>query len=89
MPKILDRLVSQLRAKGMSQSEAIAVATKTLQRAGDLKPGTTQATSKGKQRGAMSPAARAKDRASRGTAHKPPDYNYSARTNRATLKKGK
>jgi len=32
MPKILDRLVSQLRAKGMSEKSAYAIATKQLQK---------------------------------------------------------
>ena len=63
MPAILERLVGQLKDKGYSQSSAEAIATKSLQKAGDLKPGSREATSKGAKRGAMSPGDRAKDRA--------------------------
>ncbi len=87
MPAILERLVSQLQAKGYDKSHAFAIATKSLQRAGDLKKGTQEATPKGAKRGAMSPGARAKDRASKKSKHRTKDYKYSAKTNRATLKK--
>lgn len=86
MPAILDRLVSQLRAKGKSKQAAFAIATSTLQKAGDLKKGTQKATAKGTKRGAMTPAARAKDRASKKSKHGPAEYKYSPQTNRATLK---
>jgi hypothetical protein len=86
MPAILERLVKQLQAKGMPRSNAYAVATSTLQKAGDLKPGTQQATKKGAIRGGMTPAARAKDRAAKKSQHKTNDYKYNAKTNRATLK---
>lgn len=89
MPAILERLVSQLKAKGMSESEAYAIATSRLQRAGDLKKGSREATAKGAARGAMTPAQRAKDRASKYSGkHKTSEYNYSSKTNRATLKHG-
>jgi len=65
MPAILERLVSQLQAKGKSKSAAYAIATATLQRSGNLKKGTNKATAKGKRRGAMTPGQRAKDRASK------------------------
>lgn len=87
MPKILERLVSQLQAKGKSKSSAFAIATKALQRSGNLKPGTQQATAKGQRRGAMTPAARAKDRAARKAKHKPSDYKYNRKSNIATLKR--
>lgn len=87
MPAILERLVSQLRAKGKSKSSAYAIATATLQRSGNLKPGTQEATAKGKRRGAMTPAARAKDRAARKAKHKPSDYKYNRKSNIATLKR--
>jgi len=87
MPKILERLVSQLQAKGKSKSAAYAIATKALQRSGNLKPGTQEATAKGKRRGAMTPAARAKDRAAKRGKHKTSEYNYNPKTNLATLKK--
>lgn len=86
MPKILERLVSQLQAKGQSKASAYAIATKTLQKAGDLKPGTQQATAKGASRGKMTPGARAKDRAAKKSGKKTSDYKYSSKTNRATLK---
>ena len=63
MPAILDRLVNQLQAKGKPKSNAFAIATKTLQKSGNLKPGTQEATTKGAKRGAMSPEARKQDRA--------------------------
>lgn len=87
MPAILDRLISQLQAKGYSKSSASAIATRALQRSGNLKPGTQQATAKGAQRGSMSPGERAKDRASKYSKgkHKSSDYSYDASTNRSKL----
>ena len=63
MPKILDRLVNQLKSKGKDTSAAYAIATSALQKSGNLKKGTQKATPKGKKRGAMTPEAREKDRA--------------------------
>lgn len=48
MPAILERLVKQLQAKGKSKSAAFAIAISTLQKAGDLKKGSSKATAKGK-----------------------------------------
>jgi len=62
MPAILDRLVRQLQAKGYDKSAAYAIATKSLQKSGNLKRGSQKATAKGKRRGAMTPEARAKSR---------------------------
>lgn len=87
MPAILDRLVKQLKAKGKSQSSAFAIATSVLQKSGNLKKGSTEATAKGKRRGAMTPGERAKDRASKRSKHKASDYKYNSKTNLATLKK--
>lgn len=89
MPAILDRLVSQLKAKGKSESAAYAIATSTLQRSGNLKKGSTKPTAKGKRRGAMSPGERAKDRASKysNKKHSKSEYSYNPKTNLATLKK--
>lgn len=91
MPAILDRLVKQLRAKGKSKEAAFAIATSSLQKSGNLKKGTKKATTKGKRRGKMTPAARAKDRAVKysKTKKSPKAYKYNAKTNLATLKKGK
>lgn len=88
MPKILERLVSQLRAKGKSKSSAYAIATSTLQKSGNLKKGTTKATAKGTRRGNMTPSERAKDRASKYSKgkHKSSEYNYNKKTNRSRLK---
>lgn len=86
MPAILDRLVSQLRAKGKSKQAAFAIATSALQKSGNLKKGTTEATAKGKRRGAMTPGERAKDRASKKSGRKTSEYKYNAKTNLATLK---
>lgn len=87
MPAILERLVRQLKAKGKSDQAAHAIAVSALQKSGNLKKGSTEATSKGKRRGAMTPAARAKDRAAKKAKHKPSDYKYNAKTNLATLRK--
>lgn len=89
MPAILERLVKQLRAKGKSKDAAYAIATSALQKSGNLKKGSTEATAKGKKRGAMTPGERAKDRASKRSKHKTSEYKYNSRTNRATLRKGK
>jgi len=48
VPKILDRLVSQLKAKGKSKDAAYAIATSSLQKSGNLKKGSSKATPKGK-----------------------------------------
>jgi hypothetical protein len=89
MPKILDRLVSQLEAKGKPKGTAFAIANSQLQKHGILKKGTQELTPKGQTRQALGNAGRAKDRASKRGDHPPSDYNYSAKTNLATLKKGK
>ncbi len=88
MPQILERLVSQLRSRGQSESSAYAIATSTLQKRGMLKKGTNTATPKGVRRGKMSPSARAKDRAAKySKKHKPKDYNYNKATNLTKLKR--
>lgn len=87
MPDILERLVQQLQAKGMDKQRAYAVATKTLQKSGSLKPGSQELTSKGKSRSAMGAAGRAKDRAAKISGRKPSDYKYNQLNNTARLKK--
>lgn len=88
MPAILSRLVRQLTAKGYQKSAAEAIAISSLQKSGNLKKGSTKATPKGKKRGAMTPAERAKDRASKYSKgkHKAKDYSYNKKTNRSKLK---
>ena len=87
MPKILDRLVSQLMEKGKSKDAATAIAVKALQKSGNLYPGTMQATSKGIARGNMTPSERAVDRQVNKTGKRATDYQYNYTTNRATLRK--
>jgi len=86
LPKILERLVSQLKAKGKSDSAAHAIAVSALQKSGNLKPGTQTATAKGTRRGNMTPGERAKDRASKKSGKSKRAYKYNKQTNRATLK---
>jgi len=87
MPKILERLVSQLIKNGMSKDKAYAVAVSKLQKSGNLKKGSTEATKKGEVRGDMTPAERAKDRAAKKSGGKPSDYKYNKKNNSAV--KGK
>ena len=65
MPQILEDSVKSIMKEnpGMEKSSAYAIATKTLQKSGDLKEGTVKATKKGDRRGEMSKATRAKTRA--------------------------
>jgi hypothetical protein len=89
MPDILERLVSQLKAKGMPEGQAYATATKTLQKSGSLKPGTQELTSKGKSSSKMGAAGRAKDRAVKDSGQigrKATDYKYNQLNNTARLR---
>ena len=86
MPKILNRLVSQLQTKGVPKKSAYAIATKKLQESGNLKKGTIKATKKGTRRGNMTPAQRAKQRASKLFGKPVSAYKYNAKTNRATIR---
>ena len=85
-PDILDRLVTQLRDKGMEKNKAYAVATSQLQKRGVLKKGTNDLTAHGEKRDSMGAAGRAKDRAAKKDGKSPKDYNYNPRTNIATQK---
>jgi hypothetical protein len=87
MPKILDRLVSQLEAKGKSKKSAYAIATSQLQKSGNLKKGTNTPTAKGRRRGKMTAAQRAIDRASKISGRPKSDYVYNKKTNRAVLRR--
>ena len=87
MTKIVDRLVFQLKQKGMSEAQARSVAIGHLQKSGVLKPGSTELTPKGMVRNSMSAASRAKDRAAKASgAHKPGEYLYNQMNNVAHLK---
>lgn len=87
---IFDRLVSQLKAQGMGELKAKDVATMTPTRNGILDD-DGNLTAKGRERQAMGPDGRAKDRAAKasGGLHAPGDYRYDPATNRATVKPGK
>lgn len=87
MPKILKRLVSQLEAKGKSKQAAYAIAVSSLQKSGNLQKGTTKPTAQGVQRGNMTAAERAKNRAARTTGRKESDYTYNQLNNTARLKR--
>jgi len=86
--KILKRLVSQLKAKGMSDGQAHGIAITSLQKSGNLKKGSTEPTTKGVTRGNMTPAERAKDRAIKENPKlNPKDLTYNAKTNSVKRKK--
>jgi len=89
MPKILDRLVKQLKAKGKSKDAAYAIATSALQKSGNLKKGSTEPTAKGIRRGNMTAAERAKDRASKKSGKPTTSYKYNQLNNTARLKRKK
>lgn len=65
MPQILEDAVKSIMADNpkLSKSSAYAIATRSLQKSGDLKEGSQEATKKGDRRGEMSAATRAKTRA--------------------------
>jgi DNA-binding transcriptional regulator PaaX len=86
MPKIVERLVSQLMDKGIEKKKAYAIAISRMKKAGNLDSHGKE-TKKGKLRGKMTPAERAKDRAAKTSGGKPSDYKYNKRNNTAV--KGK
>jgi hypothetical protein len=59
MPKILDRAVTRIKAKG-AVDNPYAVAVSAMQKAGNLKKGTLKATKQGVRRGNMTQAQREK-----------------------------
>lgn len=82
MAKIVDRLVSQLVGNGMDRNKAYAVAVSKMKQAGNLDSAGKE-TIKGKKRGEMTPAQRAKDRAAKTSGGKPSDYTYNKKNNSA------
>lgn len=86
MPAIVERLVRQLIANGMPEKKARAVAFKKMKEAGNI-DASGKETAKGKKRGKMTPAQRAKDRAAKKSGGKPSDYKYNKNNNTAV--KGK
>lgn len=87
MPKILDRLMRQLRARGVK--EPYAMAKGLLTKHGLMKHGSMQLTAKGRKRNSMSPGQRAKARAAKYSGRKPGSFRYNKKTNRATLRRRK
>jgi len=80
-PPILRRLISQLVQDGKSSVIARRIANASLQKSGNLKPGTSIPTEQGIERGLMTPEQRAIDRAQR---RKAGAYVYNPDTNRTT-----
>jgi hypothetical protein len=85
-PKILERLIGQLKNKGMEVGPATAIATSTLQKSGTLKSGSHTLTKKGAERQGMGAAGRAKDRAATESGKPTKSYAYNPQTNKATLR---
>jgi len=90
VPAIKKRLINQLKSNGKSTEAAYAIAQSALRKSGNV-DAKGNATAKGKKRGAMTPAERAKDRAAKAHGGKPSDYHYKAANNstvknRASLK---
>ena len=79
-PAIKSRLVKQLKAKSKSTEAAFAIAQSVLKKSVNV-TSSGKATAKGKKRGAMTPAARAKSRAVEKSGGKPSDYTYNKKTN--------
>lgn len=73
-------------ANGMPKEKAQAVAMKKMKQAGNIDANGKE-TAKGKKRGDMTPAERAKDRAAKKSGGKPSDYKYNPHNNSAV--KGK
>ena len=84
-PAIKSRLVKQLKAKGKPTNQAFAIAQSVLKKSGNV-DSSGNATKKGKKRGAMSPAERAKDRQAKYSGGKPSDYKYKSSNNTALKK---
>ena len=58
MPGILDKAVNRLAQRGVPKASQYPIAVASLQRAGDLKPGTLKATAQGVARNKMTRAQR-------------------------------
>lgn len=86
--KIETRLILQLAAKG--NKNAAEMAHGLLVEHHIIKP-SGELTAKGKVRNDMTPAERAKERAAKASEglHKPSEYVYNKKTNRAKLKGNK
>lgn len=82
---IVERLTSQLIAKGFSRQEAQAQARKSMVASGNLTQ-SGKLTEKGQQRSAMTPEQRAIDRQIQRYGGIPSDYVYNPHTNQAFKK---
>ena len=80
---LVKRLTRQLSARGVDNAKGTAVGL--LEKRGHLKDG--KLTAQGRERQNLGAAGRAKDRAAKYSGGDAKDYDYNARTNRAT--KGK
>ena len=58
MPKILEDAVARIKGRGVPEKSAWPMAVSSMQKAGNLKPGSLKATSQGVARGQMSRAQR-------------------------------
>ena len=58
MPGLLDKAVKRIAARGVPTKSAWPIAVKSLQKAGDLKPGSVKATQQGVARNQMTRAQR-------------------------------
>ena len=58
MPGLLDKAVSRIAARGVPAKSAWPIAVATMQKAGNLKPGSLKATPQGVARNKMSRAQR-------------------------------
>lgn len=83
---ILEKLIKQLRSQGQNRRDSRVMAIDILRRSGNLEPGTTKLTKKGKERSEMGSSGRAIDRASKLSGRPKEDYTYNKKTNRAILK---
>lgn len=82
--KLQTRLTRQLAANGIKG--AASMADTLLKKRGQLSASGTL-TASGKARQALGADGRAKDRVAKASGHKASEFKYSAKTNRATLKK--
>jgi hypothetical protein len=83
--KLIDRLTDQLRASGQKDARNMAIAI--LRDRGHMEQNSERLTAEGLHREWLGPAGRAIDRAAKASGRLSRDFEYDARTNRATLKK--
>ena len=79
---LIDRLTEQVGGK---RDLALSI----LRDRGHVERGSERLTAEGLHREMLGPAGRAIDRAAKTSGHRPQEYTYDPKTNRATLKKGR